>query len=49
MYNQLYKFDVKSELEDYSLPFGEDEDKKKAKTKDRPINASQVSSLYDNE
>lgn len=23
MYNQLYKFDVKAELGDYSLPFGE--------------------------
>jgi len=31
------------------LPFGEEDDKKKTKTKDRPINASQVSSVYDHE
>lgn len=49
MYNQLYKFDVKAELGDYSLPFGEEEDKKKSKNKDGPLNASQVTSNYGNE
>jgi hypothetical protein len=49
MYNQLYKFDVKAELGDYSLPFGEEDDNRKTKNKDRPINASQVSSMYDND
>ena len=49
MYNQLYKLDIKAQLGDYSLPFGEEQEKKKAKKKDGPINASQVSSKYGNE
>lgn len=48
MYNQLYKFDIKAELGDYSLPFGEEDDKKKTKIKDGPMNASHVSSKYGN-
>lgn len=31
MYGQLYKFDVKSELNDYNLPFGEAEEPKAKK------------------
>lgn len=50
MYNQLYKFDIKTELGDYSLPFGEEpDDRKKTKTKDGPLAASQISSKYGNE
>ena len=49
MYNQLYKFDVKAELGDYNLPFGEEEDKKKIRLADRNPNMSKMSSLYDND
>ena len=31
MYNQYYKFDIKAELGDYNLPFGEEEEKKNTK------------------
>lgn len=48
MYNQLYKFDVKSELGDYNLPFGEEEEKKNTKHGEKAINMSQVSSFYEN-
>lgn len=34
VYNQLYKLDIKAELGDYSLPFGEEDDKRKTKVKD---------------
>lgn len=46
MYNQLYKFDIKAELNDYNLPFGDEDDKKKIKNKDGPLNASKISSKY---
>lgn len=46
MYGQLYKFDVKAELGDYNLPFGEQEDKTKGKNGDKAINMSNVSSFY---
>lgn len=49
MYNQLYKFDVKSELGDYNLPFGEEEEKRKNKGGEKPINMSHVSSYYEND
>ena len=49
MYNQLYKFDVKAELGDYNLPFGEEDDKKKTRMGDRNANMSKMSSLYDND
>lgn len=49
MYNQLYKLDIKTELGDYSLPFGQEDDKRKTKNKDGPINSSQVSSKFGNE
>jgi hypothetical protein len=45
MYNQLYKFDVKAELGDFTLPFGDEEDKKKNKSNDRQINTSQLTSM----
>lgn len=31
MYNQLYKFDIKSELNDYNLPFGNGADPEESK------------------
>lgn len=31
MYNQLYKFDVKSQLNDYNLPFGNNGEQDEAK------------------
>lgn len=49
MYNQLYKLDIKTELGDYSLPFGEEDQKRKTKIKDGPLNSSQVSSKFGNE
>jgi hypothetical protein len=49
VYNQLYKLDIKAELGDYSLPFGEEDDKRKTKVKDGPLNSSQVTSKYGNE
>lgn len=49
MYNQLYKFDVKAELGDYNLPFGQEQEKKNAKLGDKTVNMSKVSSFYDNE
>lgn len=49
MYTQLYKFDVKSELGDYNLPFGEDEEKKKPKQGDKAANMSNASSFYEND
>ena len=49
VYNPLYKFDVKAELGDYNLPFGEEEEKKNTKIGEKTINMSKVSSFYDNE
>lgn len=49
MYTQLYKFDVKSELGDYNLPFGEEEEKKKPKPGDKIANMSNASSFYEND
>lgn len=45
MYNQLYKFDVKQELQDYNLPFAHPEDLPPA-SNTKPLAASKVSSLY---
>ena len=45
-YNQLYKFDVKQELQDYNLPFAHPEDLPPQNTI-RPLAASKVSSLYE--
>ena len=46
MYNQLYKFDIKQELQDYNLPFAHPEDQPAAATK-QPLAASKVSSLFE--
>ena len=46
MYNQLYKFDVKQELQDYNLPFAHPEDLPPA-SNTKPLAASKVSSLYE--
>lgn len=48
MYNQLYKFDIKSELNDYNLPFGDHEDKNNQKSNlNKQMMASKVSSYYE--
>jgi hypothetical protein len=46
IYNQLYKFDVKQELQDYNLPFAHPEDLPPPST-NKPLAASKVSSLYE--
>ena len=46
MYNQLYKFDVKQELQDYNLPFAHPEDIPPSNTV-KPLAASKVSSMYE--
>ena len=46
MYNQLYKFDVKQELQDYNLPFAHPEDLPPI-SNIKPLAASKVSSLYE--
>ena len=46
MYNQLYKFDVKQELQDYNLPFAHPEDLPSV-SNTNPLAASKVSSLYE--
>ena len=45
-YNQLYKFDVKQELQDYNLPFAHPEDLPPQQAI-KPLAASKVSSLYE--
>ena len=48
MYNQLYKFDVQSELNDYSLPFGDPEEKNNLKsTLNKPMAVSKISSYHE--
>jgi hypothetical protein len=48
MYNQLYKFDVKSELNDYNLPFGDPEEAKNLKsTINKPMAISKISSYQE--
>jgi hypothetical protein len=48
MYNQLYKFDVKSELNDYNLPFGDpDEGKNLKSTINKPMAISKISSYQE--
>ena len=46
VYNQLYKFDVKNELQDYNLPFSHPEDLP-AVSNIKPLAASKVSSLFE--
>ena len=46
VYNQLYKFDVKQELQDYNLPFAHPEDQPQVSAA-KPMAASKVSSLYE--
>jgi hypothetical protein len=46
IYNQLYRFDIKEELQDYNLPFAHPEDLPPAATK-QPLAASKVSSLFE--
>lgn len=47
IYNQLYKFDVKQELQDYNLPFAHPDDLPAAATSNKPLAASKVSSLFE--
>ena len=47
MYGQLYKFDVKAELNEYNLPFGEEE-KQAVKHGDKVGEVSKATSFYDN-
>ena len=49
MYGQLYKFDVKAELNEYNLPFGEEEEEKQTvKPGDKVGEVSKATSFYDN-
>ena len=45
MYNQLYKFDVKHELQDYNLPFSNPADTSNQPLK--PLAASKVSEQFE--
>jgi hypothetical protein len=47
MYNQLYKFDIKSELNDYNLPFGDPEEGKMKSTIHKAMAASKISSYHE--
>ncbi len=48
MYNQLYKFDVKSELNDYNLPFADPEEGKNLKSNsNKPLAISKISSYQE--
>ena len=46
IYNQLYKFDMKQELQDYNLPFSHPQDVP-SQVPNKAMAASKVSSLFD--
>lgn len=46
MYNQLYKFDIKQELQDYNIPFSHNEESMNNNVT-KQMAASKVSSMFE--